>query len=94
MMKLVVGTLVSVMLCSMLAATTVQAKGDASTGVISLALPGVGEWINSDFQGAYPFVECIVGEVCFPFMISSVVDAAAGKADRGLRFDFWSAPAK
>ena len=57
-------------------------------------MPGTGEWYNSDFQGAFPFVECIVGSLCFLVQFSSAFDAANGVTDSGMRFDFWTAPAK
>ncbi len=96
MKKMVASVLVCVMLLSVFAASPAVAaeKGGAGPAVLSLFLPGVGEWSNNDYQGSYPFVECLVGWVCFPFMISSVVDAATGGADTDLRFDFWTSPNK
>ena len=97
MKKMVTALLVCLVLFSVFAATPVVAgegKGGAGPAILSLFLPGVGEWSNNDFQGSYPFVECIVGAVCFPFMISSVIDAYTGSTDTDLRFDFWTSPNK
>ena len=94
MKKLIAVTVVCAVLFSVCAVSNVEAaeKGGAGPAVVSLFLPGVGEWMNSDFKGQYPFGECIVGSICFPFMISSVIDAAKGNEGTDLRFDFWSAP--
>ena len=97
MKKMVAALLACLMLFSVFAATPAVAaadKGGAKPAVLSFFLPGVGEWSNNDFQGSYPFVECIVGAVCFPFMISSVIDAYTGSTDTDLRFDFWTSPNK
>ena len=95
MKKMVTALLVCLVLFSVFAATPAVAaaeKGGAGPAVLSFFLPGVGEWSNNDFQGSYPFAECLVGWICFPFMISSVVDAATGGADTDIRFDFWTSP--
>lgn len=96
MKKMIASVLVCLMLFSVFAASPAVAaeKGGAGPAVLSFFLPGVGEWSNNDFQGSYPFVECLVGWVCFPFMISSVVDAATGGTETDLRFDFWTSPNK
>jgi len=96
MKKVLVAVMAGVLVGSMFMAGQVQAKekGGGGPAVISFFLPGVGEWINSDQEGSYPFGECIVGALCFPFMISSVIDAAGGATDRDMRFEFWSAPKK
>ena len=97
MKKMVAALLACLMLFSVFAATPAVAaadKGGAKPAVLSFFLPGVGEWSNNDFQGSYPFKECLVGCVCFPFMISSVVDAATGGTETDLRFDFWMSPNK
>ncbi len=96
MKKVFVAGVASLMACSMFMAVPVQAeeKGGAGPAVISFFLPGVGEWMNSDREGGYPFGECIVGALCFPFMISSVLDASDGATDREMRFEFWSSPKK
>ena len=70
-----------------------DAEPDAVAAIIlSAALPGVGEWYNAGFSGGFPLVECILGNICPCISLSSVIDAAAGKTDDGLRFDFWSSP--
>lgn len=96
MKKVFVAVVASVLVCSMFIAPQAQAKekGGAGPAVISFFLPGVGEWLNSDQEGSYPFGECIVGALCFPFMISSVIDANNGATDRDMRFEFWSKPTK
>ena len=97
MKKMVAALLACLMLFSVFAATPAVAaadKGGAKPAVLSFFLPGVGEWSNNDFQGSYPFKECLVGCVCFPFMISSVIDAATGSTDTDLRFDFWTSANK
>lgn len=71
-----------------------QESDPGAAAVLSLVLPGVGEWYNKDWQGSYPWGECIVGSICFLFRYSSVMDAANGNADSGVRLDFWSAPQK
>jgi hypothetical protein len=75
----------------MMAPKAEAADAGAAT-VMSLILPGVGEWYNNDWRGSYPWGECIVGSICVLFKYSSVMDAANGNADSGIRLDFWSAP--
>ena len=66
------------------ASTTAPAKaGDDDVAAIIL---------SAAFSGGFPFVECIVGYICPCVKIASVIDAAAGKTDDGMRFDFWSSP--
>ena len=43
-------------------------------------MPGTGEWLNRDFEGSFPMVECILGNICCLFMLSSTLDAAARDA--------------
>lgn len=77
----------------MLATQPAQAGDDDVAAIIlSSSLPGVGEWYNAGFSGGFPLVECIVGEICPCVHLSSMIDAAAGKTDDGLRFDFWASP--
>lgn len=76
------------------AAQPAQPKGGVGPAIFSFLLPGCGEWMNNEFKGNFPIGECIVGSICFPFMISSVVDAAAGRGDTDTRFDFWTSPNK
>jgi hypothetical protein len=94
-------TLKSVVLAGSLAAlggvalSASQARaGDQDNAAITLSLifPGVGEWYNAGFSGGYPLVECIIGTICPCVRIASLIDAAAGKTDDGIRFDFWSSP--
>ena len=91
-MKKFVATVVCVVALAGSFNGTVQAaeKGGAGPAIASFFLPGVGEWMNNDYKGSYPFGECLVGCICFPFMISSVIDAAKGQTDTEMRFDFWS----
>ena len=79
------------------AATTVverqaNAREDIAAIVLSASWPGVGEWYNSGFSGGFPIVECLVGNICPCFHISSIIDAAAGKSDDGMRLNFWASP--
>ncbi|MBN2800581.1 MAG: hypothetical protein JXX28_15675 [Deltaproteobacteria bacterium] len=60
--------------------------------VLSTMAPGVGEWYNSGFAGGFPVVECVMGRVCPCVGFASIIDAAAGHTDDGIRFDFWSSP--
>jgi len=61
---------------------------------LSMMLPGTGEWYNSDWQGAYPWGECVLGNICCCIQISSVFDAVSGDTDPGLRLDFWTPPSR
>lgn len=65
---------------------------DVAAIILSSSLPGTGEWYRSGFSGGFPLVECIVGYVCPCVHVASVIDAAAGKTDDGIRFDFWGSP--
>lgn len=70
-----------------------QAQGDDTAAIImSLLWPGAGEWYNAGFSGGFPLVECILGNICFCIKFSSLIDAAAGRTDDGIRFDFWASP--
>ena len=60
--------------------------------VLSLVMPGTGEWLNRDFEGPFPMLECIVGALCFPIMCASALDAAAGDESSAVRANFWSKP--
>lgn len=60
--------------------------------ILSSSMPGVGEWYNSGFSGNFPLIECLVGSICPCVHLSSIIDAAAGRADDGMRFDFWGSP--
>ena len=70
------------------------AKGGLTPAIFSFLFPGTGEWYNSDFDGGFPVVECLISGMCFPFYFSSIIDAAAGVDDRAIRFDFWAPPKK
>lgn len=74
---------------------TARAEKDAGAAAqLSLLFPGAGEWYNSDYAGGFPFVECIAGAICPCIRFASVIDAADGKKDEGLRIDFWASPDK
>ena len=73
-------------------ATAHADTNDTTAVILSLLFSGAGEWYNAGFQGGFPVVECIMGKVCPCVGISSIIDAAAGKTDDGMRFDFWSSP--
>lgn len=78
-----------------LMAGTARAEKDAgAASQLSLLFPGAGEWYNSDYSGGFPWVECIAGYICPCVRFASVIDAADGKKDEGLRIDFWSSPDK
>lgn len=84
------------MLCGILFAplATVQAETrDAGAAtLLSLVMPGTGEWYNNEWRGAFPWGECILGSLCFLVRWSSAIDAANGNTDEAIRLDFWSAP--
>lgn len=63
---------------------------DVAAIILSAAMPGAGEWYRAGFSGGFPLVECILGMICPCVHLASVIDAAAGKTDDGIRFDFWS----
>lgn len=85
-----------VMLCGMIAApfNAVQAEqtNTATSTILSALLPGTGEWHNNNWQGAFPWGECILGSLCVLVRWSSVIDAASGATNDAIRLDFWSAP--
>lgn len=92
MKKLVAAVLVSVMVALVAAPAVNAAKDQGAATVLSVIMPGAGEWYNNNYKSGFPFVECIVGHICFLVQLSSVVDAANGNSDDGMRIDFWSAP--
>jgi hypothetical protein len=61
--------------------------------ILSMTMPGSGEWYNGDWKTPFPWAECILG-ICPCVMFSSVFDAINGNTDTNLRIDFWTAPAK
>ena len=63
---------------------------DVAALILSSSLPGAGEWYRAGFSGGFPLVECILGNICPCVRLASMIDAAAGKTDDGIRFDFWS----
>lgn len=65
---------------------------DVAAIILSASLTGAGEWYNAGFSGGFPLVECIVGAICPCVKLASIIDAAAGKTDDGMRFDFWASP--
>ncbi len=79
-------------LCSVVAPTPAVAADAGAATILSIVMPGVGEWYNDGFQGSFPWGECIVGHLCFCFQFSSAIDAANGSTDPNMRLDFWSAP--
>lgn len=95
-MKKVLLALVVVFSVSVVASSHAQVsqKSDLTALVLSSMLPGTGEWYNSDFQGAFPIAECIVGVICPCIQLSSIIDAVAGdRSQDNIRIDFWSRPA-
>ncbi|MFC1856166.1 hypothetical protein ACFL2A_06465 [Thermodesulfobacteriota bacterium] len=69
-------------------------KNAASAALLSLIMPGAGEWYNDGYKRDFPWSECVIGKVCFFFTLSSVVDAANGDGTDKIRYDFWSTPQK
>jgi len=71
----------------------VQAAPDpAAAGLLSAVFPGAGEWYNSNWQGSFPFGECIIGYICPLVQWSSIFDAVGGQNQEAIRIDFWTAP--
>jgi hypothetical protein len=69
-------------------------KSPAAAALLSAVMPGAGEWYNNEWNGTFPWGECIIGHLCFLVQFASIMDAANGNTDSGLRVDFWSAPGK
>jgi len=99
MNKAIVMTLITALILVGVPVEPVQAA-EAKRGsvVLSAIMPGTGEWLNRDFEGSFPWAECIVGcllsSICCPVVnFSSVLDAAAGDTSQAIRVDFWSKPA-
>ncbi|MFH0909757.1 MAG: hypothetical protein V1929_13440 [bacterium] len=93
MRKFVAVALVLVFLVAPVASLAAERNTGAAT-VLSLVMPGTGEWYNNGWQGSFPWAECVIGHICFCFTLSSAIDAANGNTDIGLRPDFWTAPSK
>ena len=91
MKKIITIFALTLMLTTPILSKTAEAR-EAGAGIISLVLPGSGEWYNSGFKGAFPWAECIIGKICCLVGLSSMFDAAAGKGNGDIRLDFWSAP--
>ncbi|HIE10664.1 MAG TPA: hypothetical protein EYP62_03555 [Kiritimatiellae bacterium] len=95
MQKIIALFLAVMFLVAGISAPAARAAQDAgAAAILSTMLPGVGEWYNRGWRGTYPWVECIAGYICCLVQISSVMDAANGNTDEGIRIDFWSAPVK
>jgi hypothetical protein len=91
LMALVVAGLIGSVFASSSEAAQKYQKSDTTALLMSVFAPGAGEWYNSDFNGNFPLGECVVGQICFCFKISSIIDATAGDATNGkMRIDFWS----
>ncbi|NQT86868.1 hypothetical protein HQ560_08900 [bacterium] len=93
MNKAIVMTLIAALILVGVPTEQVQAaEPKRGSVVLSAIMPGTGEWLNRDFEGSFPAVECILGYVCCFFTFSSALDAAAGDSSEKIRFDFWSKP--
>lgn len=53
---------------------------------------GVGEWYNRNYEGGFPWGECILGYICCFIKIASIMDAADGVDNEEWRFNFWVSP--
>jgi hypothetical protein len=69
-----------------------QAGGRSTAAILSVVMPGTGEWMNRDFDGPFPVIECCAGYLCPFFWWASVLDAAVGDRSDRVRFDFWTKP--
>lgn len=69
-------------------------KDPAAAGLLSAIMPGCGEWYNKDWNGQFPWGECVIGNICCLFHFSSILDAVNGATSDTLRLDFWSVPGK
>ncbi|MBI2441915.1 MAG: hypothetical protein HYV35_11170 [Lentisphaerae bacterium] len=90
--KILVGAVVALLVVVLSAQSVKAAKDPGAAGLLSMALPGVGEWYNNDWKGTFPWGECVIGHLCCLVQLSSVLDAVAAKTDSAMRLDFWSAP--
>ena len=59
---------------------------------MSRMMPGVGEWYNRNYEGGFPWAECILGYICCFIGLSSVMDASDGVDNDQWRFNFWVSP--
>ncbi len=88
-------TLALVFMLQVAAPTNAKAGSDkAAAALLSMIVPGAGEWYNSDFDSPFPWVECIAGYICPCIQLSSIFDAAIGDSSERMRLDFWSSPKK
>ena len=93
MKKVLIGLVVVVMALGIMTGPAAAAADPAAAGLLSLILPGCGEWYNSEWKGGFPFLECIAGWICPCVQFSSAMDAINGNAEAdALRIDFWTAP--
>ncbi len=92
MKKVVLILFIMALLVPCIASAVPAQKSPAAAGLLSLMMPGTGEWYNNNWQGGFPWGECVIGKICFLFNIASVVDAVDGDSGDGMRLDFWSAP--
>jgi len=94
MKKWLVGLMIVAALSGSVVAAQPGSKDAGAAAILSAIMPGTGEWYNSNWQGSFPWGECILGHICFCIQLSSIMDAANGNTGSDLRIDFWSAPAK
>lgn len=92
MKKLIAVVLAVVLASGVMAALPVQAKDTGAATVLSIVMPGAGEWANGGYKDSFPWGECIIGHICFCFMLSSAIDASSGATDTNMRLDFWTSP--
>lgn len=71
---------------------TATAADAGAAAILSVVMPGTGEWYNSAWRGSFPWAECVLGHICPCVMLSSVIDAANGNSKESLRIDFWTEP--
>ncbi|MFP4057074.1 MAG: hypothetical protein ACLF0G_09425 [Candidatus Brocadiia bacterium] len=93
MSKLVVMAVAMALALGALPVSQAQAaEPKAGAPALSVAFPGTGEWLNRDFEGQFPALECLLGCICPVFRLTSALDAAAGDQSPKIRWDFWSKP--
>lgn len=94
MKKLMVGAVALVATVMIGLAPQAKAADAGAAGLLSIVLPGAGEWYNRGWQGDFPWGECIVGNICQLPRFASLIDAVNGNNNENMRFDFWSVPTK
>lgn len=87
-MKKTLIVLAAIVLLSM-PKTASAARSD--TWWLGIFVPGLGEFSNRGWK-EFQVDELCIGAICFPFYISSIVDAYNGATDKTIRFDFWGKP--